>query len=69
MQYFSRGLIALIVVLGLAGITYLWWQKQQMQIQAPDCGGTAAIDTAGAVSLYLRIYPTLQKAYASLGAV
>jgi len=35
MQYFSRGLIALIVVLGLVGIAYLWWQKQQMQIQAP----------------------------------
>ena len=35
MQHFSRGLIALIVVLGLGGIAYLWWQKQQMQIQAP----------------------------------
>ena len=35
MQYFSRWLIAFIVVLGLGGIAYLWWQKQQMQLQAP----------------------------------
>ncbi len=35
MQNFSRWLMALIVVLGLGGISYLWWQKQQMQIQAP----------------------------------
>ncbi len=35
MQHFSRWLIALIVALGLGAITYLWWQKQQMQIEAP----------------------------------
>jgi cytoskeletal protein RodZ len=33
MQHFSRWLIAIIVVLGLGGIAFLWWQKQQMQIQ------------------------------------
>lgn len=35
MQYFSRGLIAVIVVLGLGGIGYLWWQKQQAAEPAP----------------------------------
>ncbi len=35
MPHFSRWLISLIVVLGLVGITYLWWQKQQTQIEAP----------------------------------
>lgn len=29
MQHFSRWLIAALVVLGLAGIGYLWWQTQQ----------------------------------------
>lgn len=28
MQHFSRWLIAALLVLGLAGIAYLWWQKQ-----------------------------------------
>jgi hypothetical protein len=35
MQYFSRGLIAVIIVLGLSGIGYLWWQKQQAAQPAP----------------------------------
>lgn len=35
MQHFTRWLIALIVVLGLGGIGYLWWQKQQAQTPAP----------------------------------
>lgn len=35
MQHFSRWLIALVVVLGLGGIGYLWRQKQQAQTPAP----------------------------------
>jgi hypothetical protein len=35
MQHFSRWLIALVVLLGLGGIGYLWWQKQQAQAPAP----------------------------------
>ena len=29
MQHFSRWLIALLVLLGLGGVGYLWWHKQQ----------------------------------------
>ena len=35
MQHFSRWLIAALVVLGLGGIGYLWWQKQQAAAPAP----------------------------------
>lgn len=35
MQHFSRWLIVIIVLLGLGGIGYLWWQKQQAPAPVP----------------------------------
>ena len=35
MQHFSRWLIVLIALLGLGGIAYLWWQKQQVPAPVP----------------------------------
>lgn len=35
MNHFSRWLIGLLLVAGLGGIAYLWWQKQQPVVSAP----------------------------------
>lgn len=35
MRHISRWLIVIVALLGLGGIGYLWWQKQQAQTPAP----------------------------------
>jgi len=47
MQHLSRWLIAAVLVAGLAGIGYLWWQKQQGPALVPIAGapGAAAPDS------------------------
>lgn len=48
MQHLSRWLIAAVLVAGLAGIGYLWWQKQQGPALVPIAGAPPVAATVAA---------------------